>query len=81
MPLDNVAVDLGGESNPMRRDGEADNPDIITDPQFIGLADVLLGPLLDYLTPMGFVAGLSLLFRMVVGGCLLALGVEVSSRR
>jgi protein-S-isoprenylcysteine O-methyltransferase Ste14 len=64
----------------MSRDEEADNPGVITDPQLIGLADVALGLLLDYLAPLSFVAGLPFLLRIVIGGCLLALGGSMAAR-
>jgi protein-S-isoprenylcysteine O-methyltransferase Ste14 len=65
---------------PHRRDEQVDNPDVITDPQFIGLAEVGLGLLLDYLEPLGFVEDLPLLLRIVIGGCLLALGGLMAAR-
>jgi protein-S-isoprenylcysteine O-methyltransferase Ste14 len=52
----------------------------MTDPQFIGLADLALGLLLDYLKPLGFVVILPLLSRIVIGGCLLALGGSMAAR-
>jgi hypothetical protein len=36
----------------MSRDEGVNNPDVITDPQFIGLALIWLGLLLDYLEPL-----------------------------
>jgi protein-S-isoprenylcysteine O-methyltransferase Ste14 len=59
---------------------EADNLGVITDPQFIGLADVALGPLFDYLAPLGFVASLPFLLRLVIGGYLLAFGGSMAVR-
>jgi protein-S-isoprenylcysteine O-methyltransferase Ste14 len=64
----------------MSRDEEADKPGVITFPPLIGLVDVGLGLLLDYLAPLGFVAGLPFLSRIVLGGSLLALGGAMAAR-
>jgi protein-S-isoprenylcysteine O-methyltransferase Ste14 len=64
----------------MSRDEGVNNPDVIADPKFIGLALIGLGLLLDYLKPLGLVVALSLLFRIVIGSCLLALGGSMAVR-
>lgn len=64
----------------MSRDEEADKPGVITFPPLIGLANIALGLLLDYLAPLGFVADLPFLLRIVIGGCLFALGGSMAAR-
>ena len=64
----------------MSRDENSDTPGVITFPPLIGLADVGLGLLLDYLAPLGFVGDLPFLLRIVIGGCLLGLGGSMAER-
>ncbi len=72
--------EIAPESEPMSPDDKEDKPGVITFPPLIGLADVALGLLLDYLAPLGFVLGLPLLFRIVIGGCLFVLGSSMVLR-
>ena len=64
----------------MDRDDKEDKPGVIIFPPLIGLADLALGLLLDYLAPLGFVTGLPFSLRVVFGGSLLALGGAMAAR-
>ena len=65
----------------MDRDDKEDKPGVIIFPPLIGLADLALGLLLDYLAPLGFVTVLPFSLRVVFGGSLLALGGAMAAGR
>jgi protein-S-isoprenylcysteine O-methyltransferase Ste14 len=57
-----------------------DRPGVVIFPPLIGLAVLVFGLLLDYLLPLGGVSSLAFLPRVVIGACLLAIGISLAAR-